>query len=177
MRLVKNELYEQEDGTLRPRPTDEHEEIDVGLVFRSVGYRGVPLPGVPFHERWGVIPNEKGRVIDPDTRNPVVGAYTAGWIKRGPSGVIGTNKPDALETVHCMMEDLDKGQILGPSHPEVSAAQEMVHRLHPSFVSYPDWLKLDAIEVQRGRELGRPRLKFTKVEDMLAALGRGSSFS
>jgi ferredoxin--NADP+ reductase len=172
VRLVKNELYETEDGTLRPRPIDEHEEIDVGLVFRSVGYRGVRLPGVPFHEKWGVIPNEKGRVIDPDTGNPIVGAYTAGWIKRGPSGVIGTNKPDALETVNCMMEDLEEERTLEPSHPEVPAAQEMVRRHQPNFVSYPDWLKLDEIEIRRGRNLGRPRLKFTKVEDMLAALGR-----
>jgi ferredoxin--NADP+ reductase len=172
MRLVKNELYERQDGTLGPRHTDKYEEMDVGLVFRSVGYRGVALPGIAFHEKWGVIPNERGRIIDPETGNPVVGEYTAGWIKRGPSGVIGTNKPCALETVQCMMEDLEEGKILAPSHPGFSAAEELVRKRKPSFVNYADWLELDAIEVQGGKELGRPRLKFTRVEDMLAALGR-----
>ena len=172
MRLVKNELYEKNDGTLRPRSTDIHEEHDVGLVFRSVGYRGVALPGVPFYDKWGVILNERGRVIGLDTNEPVVGQYTAGWIKRGPSGVIGTNKPDALETVNCMMEDLREGKILDPARPAVSSAEEMVRERKPKFVSYEDWLRLDELEVARGKELGQPRLKFTRIEDMLEALGR-----
>jgi ferredoxin--NADP+ reductase len=172
MRLVKNELYEKNDGTIRPRPTDAHEELDVGLVFRSVGYRGVALPGVPFYDKWGVILNEKGRVLDSDSKEPVVGQYAAGWIKRGPSGVIGTNKPDALETVNCMMEDLREGRIHDPAYPAVSSATEMVRERKPEFVSYEDWLRLDELEVSRGKELGRPRLKFTRIEDMLKVLGR-----
>jgi ferredoxin--NADP+ reductase len=170
MRLVKNELYESSDGTLRPRSTDTFEELDVGLVFRSVGYRGVALSGVPFYDKWGVIPNDRGRVLDSDTNEPVVGQYTAGWIKRGPSGIIGTNKPDALETINCMMEDLREGRILEPAHPAVSSAEEMVQERKPEFVSYEDWLRLDELEVSRGKELGRPRLKFTRIEDMLKAL-------
>jgi ferredoxin--NADP+ reductase len=172
MRLVKNKLYATEAGTLRPDPTDEYEELPVGLVFRSVGYRGVPLPEVPFHDKWGVILNNKGRVINPETQQPVVGEYTAGWIKRGPSGVIGTNKPDAAETVACMMEDLADGQTLHPAHPEPAAMEELIRQRQPRYVTYPDWLRLNEIEVARGKELGRPRLKFTQVEDMLAALGR-----
>jgi ferredoxin--NADP+ reductase len=172
MRLVKNELYATEAGTLRPRATDKFEELPVGLVFRSVGYRGVPLPGVPFNEKWGVILNEKGRVLNPDTEEAVVGEYTAGWIKRGPSGVIGTNKPDALETVTCMLEDLSNGQVLTPVHPEVAAAEALIRQRQPNYFSYQDWLRLDEIEVARGQEVGRPRVKFTRVEDMLAALGR-----
>ena len=172
MRLVKNELYEEKDGSLRPKATGKFEELDVGLVFRSVGYRGVPLPGVPFHQKWGVIPNEKGRVVEPETKTPVVGEYVAGWIKRGPSGVIGTNKPDAGETVVCMLEDLARGAILSASHPEVTAAETFVRQRKPTFFSYQDWLRLDEIETARGKEVGRPRLKFTRVEDMLAALGR-----
>jgi ferredoxin--NADP+ reductase len=172
MRMVRNELYEEKDGSLRPRPTDRFEELEVGLVFRSVGYRGVPLPGVPFHDKWGVILNEKGRVIAPETKQPVLGEYTAGWIKRGPSGVIGTNKPDALETVHCMMEDLARGAVLAPAHPEVAAAEQLVRQRKPRLFSYADWLRLDEMEIARGKALGRPRLKFTRVEDMLAALGR-----
>ncbi len=101
----------------RPRPPDQFETLPVGLVFRSVGYRGSRCPGVPFHESWGVICNENGRVLDPDTKQPVVGEYAAGWIKRGPTGVIGTNKPDAAQTVVCMMEDLAQGATSSPRSP------------------------------------------------------------
>jgi ferredoxin/flavodoxin---NADP+ reductase len=172
MRLVRNELYATSTGALQPRATDRFEEIPIGLVFRSVGYRGVPLSGVPFNESWGVILNDKGRVLDPGTKQPLVGEYTAGWIKRGPTGVIGTNKPDAAETVECMFEDLAGGAVLEPAHPEAGAAETLVRQRQPSFVSYADWLKLDAIEVAQGRAQGRPRVKLTSVEEMLAALGR-----
>lgn len=172
MRLVKNELYATEAGSLRPRATGQYQELPVDLIFRSVGYRGVPLPGVPFHEKWGVILNEKGRVLASDIQMPVVGEYTAGWIKRGPSGVIGTNKPDAAETVTCMLEDLEKGAILTPTHPGAAAIEKLVRQRQPNFFSYQDWLRLDKIEVARGKETGRPRVKFTKIEEMLAALRR-----
>jgi ferredoxin/flavodoxin---NADP+ reductase len=172
MRLVRNELSATSTGALQPRATDRFEEIPVGLVFRSVGYRGVPLSGVPFNESWGVILNDKGRVLDPGTKQPLVGEYTAGWIKRGPTGVIGTNKPDAAETVECMFEGLAGGAVLEPAHPEAAAADALVRQRQPSFVSYADWLKLDAIEVAQGRAQGRPRVKLTSVEEMLAALGR-----
>ncbi len=172
IRLVRNELVATPAGTLQARPTGRVEELPVGLVFRSVGYQGVPLPGVPFHERWGVILNEKGRVIDPQTKEPVPGEYTAGWIKRGPTGVIGTNKPDAAETVAVMLEDAAQGRALWPDHPEPGAVEALVRRRQPGVVSYPDWRRLDEIEVTRGRAQGRPRVKFTRVEEMLAALGR-----
>ena len=172
MRIVKNELYATDNGTLRPRATDQIEELPVGLVFRSVGYQGVPLPGVPFHEKWGVIWNEKGRVIDPETKKPVAGLYAAGWIKRGPTGVIGTNKPDALETVQCMMEDLAKGLTLHPFQAQASAVEKLVRERKPNYVSWEDWKRLDEIEVSKGEREGRPRLKFTTVEEMQAALGR-----
>ena len=172
MRLVRNELYATSTGALQPRATDRFEELPVGLVFRSVGYRGVPLPGVPFNESWGVILNDKGRVLDPDTRLPIVGEYAAGWIKRGPTGVIGTNKPDAAETVECMFEDLARGAVLEPTRPEAAAAEALVRQRQPNYVSYTDWLKLNEIEVARGRAQGRPRVKLTSVEEMLAALGR-----
>jgi ferredoxin/flavodoxin---NADP+ reductase len=172
IRLVHNELYATSTGALQPRPTGQFEDLAVGLVFRSVGYRGVPLVGVPFNESWGVILNNRGRVLDPDTKRPIVGEYTAGWIKRGPTGVIGTNKPDAAETVACMFEDLALGAVLEPTRPEARAAEALVRQRQPNFVSYPDWLKLDALEVERGRAQGRPRVKFTRIEEMLAALGR-----
>src|SRR5262249_44395400 len=145
MRLVENVLSAPPAGTLQARPTDRHEELPVGLVFRSVGYRGVPLPGVPFHESWGVILNEKGRVIDPETRQPEVGEYTAGWIKRGPTGVIGTDKPDAAETVATMLEDAAAGRALAPDHPEPAAAEALVGQRQPAWISYVDWRRLDAV--------------------------------
>jgi ferredoxin/flavodoxin---NADP+ reductase len=172
IRLVKNELFATPTGTLQPRPTDRVEELPVGLVFRSVGYRGLPLSGVPFNDKWGVILNEKGRVLDPETNEPVLGEYTAGWIKRGPTGVIGTNKPDAAETVACMIDDLGRGATLQPTHPEAAAVEELVRQRQPLYFSYRDWTRLNELEVARGRPLGRPRVKFTSLKEMLAALGR-----
>jgi ferredoxin/flavodoxin---NADP+ reductase len=172
MRLVRNRLYATATGTLQPKATGEFEDLPVGLVFRSVGYRGVPLPDVPFNESWGVILNDKGRVLDPETKQPVLGEYTAGWIKRGPTGVIGTNKPDAAETVACMIEDLARDEHLRPSAPQPEAIERLVRDRQPHCVSYQDWLRLNDLEVARGKETGRPRVKFTRVKDMLAALGR-----
>ena len=172
LRLVRNELYATDSGTLRPRSTDNFEELPVDLVFRSVGYRGVPVPGVPFDEKRGVIPNDKGRVLESSGGSPVRGVYASGWIKRGPSGVIGTNKPDALETVKCMVEDFASGAVLAPQYTGIVQAEELVRRKQPRYVSFEDWRRLDDIEITRGVELGRPRLKLTRVEDMLSALGR-----
>jgi ferredoxin--NADP+ reductase len=170
MRLVKNRLYATEAGSLRPQPTGEYEELPVGLVFRSVGYQGVPLPGLPFDERWGVMLNQKGRVLDPATSQPLTGLYTAGWIKRGPTGVIGTNKPDALETVTCMLEDAAQEKVLSPPYAAAAAAAKRIRENQPRCLSYADWQRLNAIEIARGKALGRPRLKFTRVDDMLAVL-------
>jgi len=172
MKLVKNKLYASGAGTLRPKATDQFEEIPVDIVFRSVGYRGVALPGVPFYENWGVILNEKGRVLNPETNKPVIGEYTGGWIKRGPSGVIGTNKPDAVDTVNCMLEDLEAGKTLTPAQPDATAARDFIKQQQPNYFSYEDWLRLDEIEVAKGKETGQPRVKFTRVAEMLAALGR-----
>ncbi len=172
LKLVKNELYRTDAGSLRPRATGEHETLPVDIVFRSIGYTGVPLPGVPFKDSWGVIQNEAGRVIDIQSGEPVCGEYTAGWIKRGATGVIGTNKPDAAETVEAMVEDVAKGRVLEPSHPHVSAARELVASRQPVYFTYEDWLKLDEIEVERGKAEGRPRVKFCTVDEMLNALGK-----
>jgi len=172
MRLVRNRLYATATGTLQPKATDEFEHLPVGLVFRSVGYRGVPLPGVPFNDDWGVILNAKGRVLDAQSKLPLVGQYTAGWIKRGPTGVIGTNKPDAAETVAGMLEDLARDIHLRPADASPAAVERLVRERQPQYLSYQDWLRLDEIETRRGKETGRPRVKFTRVKDMLAALGR-----
>lgn len=170
MKLVHNRLTKTSAGSLRADPTDKTEILDVGLVFRSIGYMGVPLPGVPFNQSWGVILNEGGRVIDPDSKKPVTGEYTAGWIKRGPSGVIGTNKPCAVGTVDLLLEDLQVGALLNPAHPQPEAIADLIAQRQPQFFSYTDWRKLDEIEVARGEAQGRPRVKFTSVAEMLAAL-------
>jgi ferredoxin/flavodoxin---NADP+ reductase len=172
MRLVKNRLSATPTGTLQAKPTQVFEELPVELVFRSVGYRGVPLPGVPSNDDWAVVLNDKGRVLDPGSKQPLVGEYTAGWIKRGPTGVIGTNKSDAAETVASMLEDLAQDAHLRPEQPSAAAAEQMIRDRQPRYLAYADWQRLNAIEVERGRARGRPRLKFTRVEDMLAALGR-----
>jgi ferredoxin--NADP+ reductase len=129
----------------------------------------VPIADVPFNDDWGVILNIKGRVVDSKTQEPRDGHYTAGWIKRGPSGVIGTNKPDAAETVELMLADMAAGQVLWPSHPRSEEASAMVADRQPDFFSYADWQRLDELEIERGQAIGRPRLKFTRVSDMLAA--------
>jgi ferredoxin--NADP+ reductase len=119
-----------------------------------------------------VILNDKGRVLDPDSKQAITGEYTGGWIKRGPTGVIGTNKLDAAETVACMMEDLARDLYLSAVQPSAAEAEQMIRDRQPRFVSYADWLHLNAAEVERGRPLGRPRLKFTRFDEMLSVLGR-----
>jgi ferredoxin--NADP+ reductase len=168
LRVERNRLVQSEAGTILAAPTGEQEDLAVGLVFRAVGYRGVPLPGLPFDARLGVVPNERGRVIDPATHEHLTGLYTAGWIKRGPTGVIGTNKVDAAETVAHMLEDAAAGRVLAPSADDGIAA--LLARRNIRFVTYDDWRTLDELELARGRASGRPRVKFTSVEEMLAAL-------
>jgi ferredoxin--NADP+ reductase len=171
MRLGRNRLVASGNGGNNAEATGEVEEMPVGLVFRSVGYRGVAIPGLPFDERKGVIPNEAGRVLD-GPGSPAVGIYVAGWIKRGPSGVIGTNKPDSAETVGAMLADVARGEHLEPSAASADAAAAFVLSRQPLAVSYADWRRIDALECSNGQACGRPRLKFASVDEMLAALGR-----
>ena len=170
VKLVKNELYRNERGTVRPRATDRFEDLEAGLVFRSVGYRGVALPEVPFRDDWGVIPHAAGRVLDSPDGEPLTGQYCAGWIKRGPTGVIGTNKPDALETVKVLLQDVASGRHWRPELPAAEAAERLVAERAPSYFSFADWKALDALEVARGKAEGRPRVKFVSVEEMQAAI-------
>ena len=166
IKLVKNELVKSADGSVRPTPTSQEEIIPVGLVFRSVGYKGLPLPNIPYHEDWGTILNQAGRIVDASD-NFVTGLYTAGWIKRGPSGVIGTNKTCAQETVACMVEDLGSGRINKPQDPSIEGASTLVESRVSEAVTYKHWQAIDAQEVARGEAQGRPRVKFTRVADMV----------
>jgi len=171
IRIVKNESFLGSDGSVRVRATSQEEILPVQMVFRSVGYRGVPLPEVPFDAAAGVIPNVAGRVID-DARQPVDGLYVVGWIKRGPSGVIGSNKTDAKETVAGMIEDALAGRCFHPTHPDVESARLLVASRQARFVDFNHWRDLDDVEVRNGLAAERPRIKFTTVEDMLQVLAR-----
>jgi ferredoxin--NADP+ reductase len=168
--LVRNELVKSETGTLSARATSATETIPAGLVFRSVGYRGVPLSDVPFNERWGTIANAGGRVTHPDSGEQVLGEYAAGWIKRGPSGVIGTNKPDALESVTAMLEDAAAGKTWQPDAPSPDAVTDDLRARGVAFTTFEDWCALDVAELAAGERCGRPRVKFGSRDEMLRCL-------
>jgi ferredoxin--NADP+ reductase len=174
MRLVKNVLVPGEDGRIVANPTDVTEELPVELVFRSVGYRGIPIPGLPFDDRRGIVPNQLGRVVQPETGEPLSGVYVSGWIKRGPTGVIGTNKPDAAETVTAMLEDVSAGAVPTSQNADPVAVLDLVRQRQPDYISFADWRRIDAAETQRGKAQGRPRVKFTTVEEMLEVARRGA---
>jgi ferredoxin--NADP+ reductase len=176
--LVRNELHHGGDGVLKARATEEHETIEAGIVFRSIGYRGVPIEGVPFDEWKGAIPNEEGRVIDPHEQHAIPGEYVVGWIKRGPSGVIGTNKRDAQETVDHLVEDLHEGRLPEPTEDGSQAAVEaFVAERKPEHVTYSGWALIDAAEKGAGEPLGRPRVKLTRVAAMLEAASEAAAKS
>jgi ferredoxin--NADP+ reductase len=163
MRLVRNAL-KGEPGRLKAEPMGWYEELPVELVFRSVGYRGVPLPDVPFDDIRGIVPNVKGRVTHPVTQRHIPGLYVAGWIKRGPSGVIGTNKPDAGETAEAMLEDLAAGAVRFPQEPSGEAVERMLRERKPCLVTFDAWKRIAAIEAERGKAGGRPRVKMEEAE-------------
>jgi ferredoxin--NADP+ reductase len=179
--LVRNELVPGSGGGLRAQAGEERERIPAGLVFRAIGYRGIRLPGVPFDERSGVIPNEGGRILDPQTGEPVVGEYVVGWIKRGPSGVIGTNKKDAQETVDAMLADLLKANDAAaaahtPQEPDPAAVERLLRERQPDLVTYDGWTEIDRYERALGEPAGRPRVKLTRIEEMLrVAASQGPS--
>jgi ferredoxin--NADP+ reductase len=163
--LVRNRLEPDGRGSVKAVATDQREVIPCGLVFRSVGYRGVCLPGVPFAEGSGTIPNAAGRVLDA-SGEPIPGLYCAGWIKRGPTGVIGTNKKDATETVELLLQDACDGRL--PERADATIDQLLAaRRVH--VVMYSGWEAIDAIERARGEAQGRPRVKLGSWEELLAA--------
>jgi len=172
--IGRNELVEGSSGRLSARDTGEREELRCGLVFRSIGYRGIGLEGVPFDEDRGVIRNEGGRVLD-DEGGQVEGQYVVGWIKRGPSGVIGTNKKDAQETIDNLFSDLERGHVPAPAGAaDGSSIEELLAERSPdAVVSYAGWKAIDAAERQRGEPLGRPRVKFCTIDEMVEAARSG----
>lgn len=166
--VERNELRADETGYLNAYGTGEYETLPACMVLRSVGYRGLPLEGVPYDESRGVIPNLAGRVVELDTDDVVPGEYVVGWAKRGPSGVIGTNKPDALDTVRGMLEDVPA--LMSARTPDPSTVDRLLRERGARYVTIDEWRILDQIEIARGSDQGRPRVKFTRISDMLAAL-------
>jgi ferredoxin--NADP+ reductase len=170
--VQRNEIVRDDDGWLRARPVDgDVETIECGLVLRSVGYRAVPLPDVPFDERRFVFPNSGGRVLTPDGE-PVAGVYAVGWIKRGPTGILGTNKRDAEETVSCLVEDMSAGALPEPSQPDRAWIDALLADRAPGLVTVDGWRAIDDHELEHGRSEQRPRVKLASRDELLATARR-----
>jgi len=184
--IGRNELYEDGAGAIRARDTGEREELECGLVLRSIGYKGIGLDGVPFDSGRGLIPNEAGRVTELESGEHLPGHYAVGWIKRGPSGVIGTNKKDALDTVNSIFADLEAGtmpELREPSaNPETPGREapdgadtvsvtieELLAKRGADHITYLGWQAIDAAEVTAGEPHGRPRIKFCRIDEMVEA--------
>jgi ferredoxin/flavodoxin---NADP+ reductase len=164
--IRRNEIVREGDGPLRARSVgDEIETIEAGLVLRSVGYRAVPLPDVPFDERAYVLPNEHGRVLGRDG-GVLPGVYTVGWIKRGPTGILGTNKRDAEETVSCLADDLHT--LPEPERPDREQIDALLAERKPDLVTADGWRAIDAHERERGQGADRPRVKLASRDELLA---------
>ncbi|MFD4439140.1 FAD-dependent oxidoreductase [Nocardia sp. NPDC058519] len=163
--FAHNELTE-ENGQLVATATDRTETIDTGLVLRAIGYRGVPVAGLPFDERRGTVPSEHGRVLD--ATEPVPGVYVSGWIKRGPRGVIGSNRVDAEETVEAVIADFIAGKLTAPTGDR-AALRALLAQRQPDLVDRKGWKTIDQAEKTAGKAAGRPRVKFTTRADLLKA--------
>lgn len=148
------------------RGTGERYELEAGILFRSIGYRGIEMPGVPFHESWGVFPNEKGRITENDSVVPQL--YTAGWIKRGPSGIIGTNRACAVETVKSLLEDVAK--LDSDTKAGRTGVYSLLDERKVRHINYQEWKTIDQTEVTRGEAKDKPREKITSVDEMLALI-------
>ncbi|CAN5889565.1 hypothetical protein BH24DEI2_BH24DEI2_27360 [soil metagenome] len=165
--LERNRLVPTAAGYLNAVGTGEFETLPVEMVLRSVGYRGVALPGVPFDERRGVIPNDEGQVLDAPGGAPVAGEYVAGWIKRGPSGVIGTNKADALATVATLAAHQGDLALATDPYKMPAAVDELLVGKGVRTIDFGHWQTLDAHELGLGTAQGRPRVKVVSVAKML----------
>jgi ferredoxin--NADP+ reductase len=164
----RNELVRGADRRLSARAAEgaEIETIEAGLVLRSVGYRAVPLPDVPFDESYYVLPNQRGRVLSADGER-LPGVYTVGWIKRGPTGILGTNKRDAEETVACLVEDLRNGALTAPARPGREAIDKLLAERKPERVTEAGWQAIHEHELELGRAQERPRVKLASRDELL----------
>ncbi len=164
--LARNELRAGDDGRMQAHDTGEREVVDAGLVLRAVGYRGVSLPGVPFDDRRNVIPSDAGCVTGGERE------YVVGWIKRGPTGIIGTNKKDAQETVSTLLEHAAAGRLNGERAGSREEREAWLAERQPDLVTQEGWLAIDRHERELGEPHQRPRVKLTRIEELVRA-GRG----
>ena len=160
VKIENNEIVARDDGSLGARGTATFEEIPAQLVFRSIGYRGQPVAGIPFDEQRGLILNAAGRVTDADGAQQL-GEYVSGWIKRGPSGVIGTNKKDSQDTVDKILEDAAAGRLNQPPEDDIDA---LIANNCADVVTWDGWQAINTIEtaVGEGSSPARPRVKLTE---------------
>jgi ferredoxin--NADP+ reductase len=165
VRVAHNELVDS-GGRLEARGTGELEDIACGLVLRSIGYKGTPVPGLPFDGSRGTLPNEHGRVVEPSTGAPMTGVYTAGWIKRGPSGVIGTNKKCAEDTVQSLFDDYAAGRLVAPTQGR-DDLRALITKRQPDALDYAAWQAIDRHERAIAKDHRRPRIKLASVPEML----------
>ncbi len=162
--VFENNTLHGEPFSQSARGNGTTHELDCDILFRSIGYRGIAIPGVPFEDKWGTIRHEKGRVIDGQGER-VHGMYTAGWIKRGPTGIIGTNRACAVETVGALIEDLPRLRSSREGTPELHG---ILDARNIEYINYPQWEKIDISEVTRGKPKGKPREKYSSVKEMLS---------
>ena len=170
LELVHNEIV-KEGGVLKAKATDEVMHLNVDMVFRSIGYRGEAISGLPFDDRRGTIPNDQGQLLDGVDGKLLNQEYTAGWIKRGPSGVIGTNKQDAMETVSRLKQNWQTSQTSQPKLVQDDLL-DLLKKMKIQFVSFEDWKKLDKFELEQGQLIGKSRQKICEVEEMLDLIQR-----
>ncbi|HEX7290361.1 MAG TPA: FAD-dependent oxidoreductase [Conexibacter sp.] len=169
VRVGRTELVDDGEGRLRAVVTEVEETIPCQLVFRSVGYKGKPLPGVPFDERSATIPNDHGRVLDAPGGTQQPGAYVSGWIKRGPSGIIGTNKKDSQDTVDALLADHAAGKLPQSAVEDPDAILAVLADRCPDHITYAHWQAIDDAERAAGEPHGRPRVKLVHHEHLLDA--------
>jgi ferredoxin/flavodoxin---NADP+ reductase len=163
--LGRNELV-NDNGRIVAKDTGQRDEVPAQLVVRAVGYRGIPTPGLPFDERNGTIPHTDGRIEG--SRNE----YVVGWIKRGPTGVIGTNKKDSQETVDTLVADLGSASLAEFGEDHSTELVEWLLERQPKLVTDDHWKLIDAHERTSGEPHGRPRVKLTTVAELLR-IGHG----
>ena len=173
VRIERNELVVDSNGGLRSKGTGTFELIEAGLVLRSIGYRSVPIEGVPFDHATSTINNIAGQVVHPNTGEVVPGEYVVGWAKRGPTGLIGNNKPDSAATVEAMLADLPNLQGISDDFRDLSRIVAYLHERDIDYVTYQDWKMLDQYEIASGSEQERPRVKVTNVPEMMAVIHQG----
>ena len=173
IKIEHNELVVDARGGLRSKGTGCFDIIEAGLVLREIGYRSVPIEGVPFDHATATISNVAGRVVHPNTGEVVTGEYVVGWAKRGPTGLIGNNKPDSAATVAAMLADLPTLAEIDDAERDPAQVEALLRGRAIDWVTYQDWKILDRYEVACGAQQGCPRIKVTSVPQMMAIIHQG----